>query len=113
MILLWKLLGPSNSRYWELPDSISFDCLSLAVDFVDGQPPASLNPGVCAKAAFSYEKSKDLWRIPETKEDLALAKGESGEFRNTAYDIRPACYVRYLEFLVSFLILVNSYCEAS
>ncbi|KAM0002717.1 putative protein TRIGALACTOSYLDIACYLGLYCEROL 4 [Helianthus debilis subsp. tardiflorus] len=102
-----ELFVDRNSRYWELPDSISFDCLSLvsdsglryrfgiqnnggsakAVDFVDGQPPASLNPGVCAKAAFSYEKSKDLWRIPETKEDLALAKGESGEFRNTAYDI--------------------------
>ncbi|KAL8253978.1 hypothetical protein R6Q59_032199 [Mikania micrantha] len=103
-----ELFVDRNSKYWEMPESISLDCLSLvseaglryrfgihknggnakAVDFVDGQPPASLSPGVCAKAAFSYEKCKDLWRKPETKEDLALVKRERGEFRNTAYDIR-------------------------
>ncbi|KAK1408904.1 hypothetical protein QVD17_41043 [Tagetes erecta] len=103
-----ELFVDRNGKYWEVPQSISLDCLSLvsenglryrfgihrnsgsakAVDLVDGQPPASLTEGVCAKAAFSYEKSKDLWRKPETKEDLVLVKRKGGEFRNTAYDIR-------------------------
>ncbi|KAK9076510.1 hypothetical protein SSX86_004844 [Deinandra increscens subsp. villosa] len=102
-----ELFVDRNSKYWEVPESISLDCLSLvsesglryrfgihknggsakAVDSVDAEPPASLSSGVCAKAAFSYEKSRDLWRIPETKEDLALVKRERGEFRNSAYDI--------------------------
>ncbi|XP_076892957.1 protein TRIGALACTOSYLDIACYLGLYCEROL 4, chloroplastic-like [Bidens hawaiensis] len=103
-----ELFLDRNNKYWEVPQSISLDCLSLVSDsglryrfglhknggsvkafgLVDGPPPASLTPGVCAKAAFSYEKSKDIWRIPETKEDRALVKTESGEFRNRAYDKR-------------------------
>ncbi|KAF5801087.1 hypothetical protein HanRHA438_Chr06g0253141 [Helianthus annuus] len=103
-----ELFVDRNNKYWEMPMSLSLDCLSLvsesglryrfgihqnggtakAVDLVDGQPPASLTPGVCAKAAFSYEKSKDLWRKPETKEDLTLVKTKRGEYRNTAYDLR-------------------------
>ncbi|XP_076899045.1 protein TRIGALACTOSYLDIACYLGLYCEROL 4, chloroplastic-like [Bidens hawaiensis] len=103
-----ELFVDRNGKYWEMPESISLDCLSLvsesglryrvgihkngglvkAVDLENGQPPASLSPGVCAKAAFSYEKSKDIWRKPETKDDLVLVKREGGEFRNTAYDIR-------------------------
>ncbi|XP_071718499.1 protein TRIGALACTOSYLDIACYLGLYCEROL 4, chloroplastic-like [Rutidosis leptorrhynchoides] len=103
-----ELFVDRNGKYWDMPESISLDCLSLVsesglryrygihknggsvqpVDSVDGQTPASLRPGICAKAAFSYEKSKDLWRVPETKEDLGLVKSKKGEFRNMAYDLR-------------------------
>lgn len=103
-----ELFVDRNGKYWELPQSISLDCSSLisesglryrfgvhrnggsatAVDSADSQPPASLTPGICAKAAFSYEKSKDLWRIPETKADLAIVKTKRGDFRNVAYDLR-------------------------
>lgn len=102
-----ELFVDRNGKYWDMPESISLDCLSLisdsglryrygihknggsvkAVDSVDSQAPASLSPGICAKAAFSYEKRKDLWRKPETKEDLGLVKTKKGEFRNRAYDI--------------------------
>lgn len=97
-----------NGKYWDMPQSISLDCLSLVsdsglryrfglhnnggspnpVDSVDSQIPASLTPGVSAKAAFSYEKSKDLWRKLETKEDLGLVQTKRGEYCNAAYDLR-------------------------
>lgn len=103
-----ELFVDSNGKYWEMPESLSLDCLSLvselglryrfgihknggyakAVDSFDGEPPSSLSPGVGAKAAFSYEKSRDLWRKPETKEDLGLVKTKRGDFRNAAYDLR-------------------------
>ncbi|CAI9292382.1 unnamed protein product [Lactuca saligna] len=106
-----ELFVDRNGKYWDMPESISLDCASLisesglryhfgihrnggaakaAVDSgEDPVPiPASLNPGICAKAAFSYEKSKDLWRELETKEDLKLVKRKEGSFRNSAYDLR-------------------------
>lgn len=103
-----ELFVDRYGKYWNVPESISLNCLSLisesglrsrfgihkntgsptAVDSVEGQAPAYLRPGICAKAAFSYEKSKDLWRNPETKEDLVLVKKHGGAFRNTAYDLR-------------------------
>ncbi|XP_071698700.1 protein TRIGALACTOSYLDIACYLGLYCEROL 4, chloroplastic-like [Rutidosis leptorrhynchoides] len=103
-----ELFVDRNGKYWDMPESISLDCLSLVsesglryrcgihknggsvepIGSVDGQSPPSLRPGICAKAAFSYEKSKDLWRKAETKEDLGLVKNEKGEFRNMAYDLR-------------------------
>ncbi|XP_024964383.1 protein TRIGALACTOSYLDIACYLGLYCEROL 4, chloroplastic [Cynara cardunculus var. scolymus] len=103
-----ELFVDRYGKYWNVPESISLNCLSLisksglryrfgihkntgspsALDSVEGQAPASLRPGICAKAAFSYEKSKDLWRNPETKEDLVLVKKHGGGFRTTAYDLR-------------------------
>nr|XP_043619066.1 protein TRIGALACTOSYLDIACYLGLYCEROL 4, chloroplastic [Erigeron canadensis] len=103
-----ELFVDRNGKYWDMPESISLDCLSLvsdsglryrfgihknggstkALDSFEGETPASLRPGICAKTAFSYEKSRDLWRIPETKEDLGIVKTKKGEFRNMAYDLR-------------------------
>ncbi|KAL4562913.1 hypothetical protein LXL04_026944 [Taraxacum kok-saghyz] len=106
-----ELFVDRTGKYFDLPESISLDCSSLisesglryrfglhknggaatAVNSGEEEEevvPASLRPGICAKAAFSYEKSKDLWRIPETKEDLGIVKRERGQFRNSAYDLR-------------------------
>lgn len=57
------------------------------VSSTDSDAPAALLPGLCAKAAFSYEKSKDLWRQKETDEDLII-KTEMGKFWRPAYDVR-------------------------
>ncbi|CAL5382584.1 unnamed protein product [Camellia sinensis] len=96
-----------NGTYWDVPESISLDCSSLVsesglryrfglhknsghpepVHPSHGEVPLALMPGLCAKAAFSYEKSKDLWRQPETKEDLII-ETEKGRFRQPAYDVR-------------------------
>ncbi|KAK4416099.1 hypothetical protein Salat_2717300 [Sesamum alatum] len=96
-----------KGKYWEVPESISVDCSSLisesglryrfgihknsgrpqSVDSVDAQTPLALLPGVCAKAAFSYQKSKDLWRQKETKEDVII-ETEKGQFWRPSYDIR-------------------------
>ncbi|KAJ8755932.1 hypothetical protein K2173_024477 [Erythroxylum novogranatense] len=93
--------------YWDVPESISLDMSSLtsesgfryrfgihkntghpqAVNGTNGEAPLALLPGLCAKAAFSYEKSKDFWRKKETKKDL-LIKKEQGWFWHTAYDQR-------------------------
>lgn len=123
---------------WDLSESISLDCLSLvsesgfrycvgihkhgalakAVVFVDGQPPTSLSPRVCAKVAFFYymKKSKDLRGNPETKEDFVLVKRERGKFRNTTYDIsmkesHATIYIEnFLYYLFFFLFnyFINS-----
>ncbi|PIN12961.1 hypothetical protein CDL12_14421 [Handroanthus impetiginosus] len=91
-----ELFIDHKGKYWEVPESVSLDCSSLvsdsglryrfgihkssslprAVDFTNDEAPLALLPGVCAKAAFSYEKSKDLRRQLET-EDVT-----------SAYDIR-------------------------
>ncbi|KAE8715120.1 20 kDa chaperonin [Hibiscus syriacus] len=44
-------------------------------------------PGLCAKVAFSYQKSKDIWRRKETKEDL-IVKTDKGSFWRPSYDVR-------------------------
>ncbi|KAG0459014.1 hypothetical protein HPP92_022142 [Vanilla planifolia] len=75
-----------NGAYWEVPSSASLDVLSLVSNSGfryrfglhknDGEPrttssgneiPLSLLPGICAKAAFSIEKSRDLWQKGESK----------------------------------------------
>ncbi|KAJ0111510.1 hypothetical protein Patl1_00042 [Pistacia atlantica] len=58
-----------------------------SVNAINGEAPVALMPGLCAKAAFSYEQSKDIWRIKETKEDFVL-KTKRGKFWCPAYDVR-------------------------
>ncbi|CAO2835217.1 unnamed protein product [Amaranthus hypochondriacus] len=103
-----ELFIDRKGRYWNVPESISLDCSSLisesglryrfgvhknsgqpqaVVNSIDNDAPAALLPGLCAKAAFSYEKKKDLWRQKETKEDLYI-KTEKGTFWRPAYDAR-------------------------
>ena len=103
-----ELFIDRKGRYWNVPESISLDCSSLisesglryrfgvhknsgqpqaVVNSIDNDAPAALLPGLCAKAAFSYEKKKDLWRQKETKEDLYI-KTEKGTFWRPAYDER-------------------------
>ncbi|KNA24076.1 hypothetical protein SOVF_018320 [Spinacia oleracea] len=103
-----ELFIDSEGRYWNVPESISLDCSSMVsesglryrfgvhknggkpeavVSSTDSDAPAALLPGLCAKAAFSYEKSKDLWRQKETDEDLII-KTEMGKFWRPAYDVR-------------------------
>ncbi|GFZ02899.1 hypothetical protein Acr_15g0015070 [Actinidia rufa] len=97
-----------NGNYWEVPLSISLDCSSLIsdsglryrfgvqknggypqdVDASPGEVPLALMPGLCAKAAFSFEKSKDLWRQKETDEDLFVRASNGSRYLRPAYDIR-------------------------
>lgn len=77
-----QLFVDHKGKYWDVPESLSVDLSSLvsesglryrfgihknggnpqAVSATDGNPPLSLLPGLCAKAAFSYEKIKYFWR---------------------------------------------------
>lgn len=103
-----ELFIDSKGRYWNVPESISLDCSSLIsesglryrfgvhknggqphalVNSIDSDAPAALLPGLCAKAAFSYQKCRDLWRQKETDEDLII-KTERGKFWRPAYDER-------------------------
>ncbi|XP_021756447.1 protein TRIGALACTOSYLDIACYLGLYCEROL 4, chloroplastic-like [Chenopodium quinoa] len=103
-----ELFIDSKGRYWNVPESISLDCSSIisdsglryrfgvhknggkpqaVVNSIDSDAPAALLPGVCAKAAFSVQKSKDLWRQEETDNDLII-KTERGKFWRPAYDVR-------------------------
>ncbi|KAL6513525.1 hypothetical protein OROGR_021011 [Orobanche gracilis] len=95
-----------KGNYWEVPISISLDCSSLVsesglryrfgihkssglpapVDSVKAQAPLALLPGLCAKAAFSYEKSKDLWRQMVPMEYVVNKIDD--EVWPQAYDIR-------------------------
>ncbi|XP_028782486.1 protein TRIGALACTOSYLDIACYLGLYCEROL 4, chloroplastic [Neltuma alba] len=85
-----QLFIDHKGNYWDVPESISLDLSSLksdsglryrfgihknggypeAVNAIDGIPPLSLLPGLCAKAAFSYEKIKYLWKDNEVAESL-------------------------------------------
>ncbi|KAL0308710.1 UNVERIFIED_CONTAM: hypothetical protein Sradi_5813300 [Sesamum radiatum] len=60
---------------------------SHSIDSVNAETPLALLPGVCAKAAFSYQKSNDLWRQKETKEDVII-ETEKGQLWRPSYDIR-------------------------
>ncbi|PIN05422.1 hypothetical protein CDL12_11237 [Handroanthus impetiginosus] len=102
-----ELFVDHKGKYWEVPESVSLDCSSLvsdsglryrfsihknsghpeAVDSVNAEAPLALLPGLSAKAAFSYEKSKDLWRKKETKEDVII-ETENGRIWRPAYDFR-------------------------
>ncbi|KDP28906.1 hypothetical protein JCGZ_14677 [Jatropha curcas] len=102
-----ELFIDHKGRYWDVPESISLDMSSLpsesgfryrfgihknsghpkAVNAVNGEPPLALIPGLCGKAAFSYEKSKDLWRKKQTKKDI-MVKTDEGWILRTSYDVR-------------------------
>ncbi|KAK7277218.1 hypothetical protein RIF29_18369 [Crotalaria pallida] len=80
-----------KGKYWDVPETISIDLASLisesglryhfgihknggnpqAVNAIDGKPPSSLLPGLCAKAAFTYEKIKYFWRDEEAAKEAA------------------------------------------
>ncbi|XWS45773.1 hypothetical protein CRYUN_Cryun14cG0008100 [Craigia yunnanensis] len=102
-----ELFMDHKGKYWEIPESISLDMSSLPSDSgllyrfgihkssghpqasnpLDDEAPSALMPGLCAKAAFSYEKSKDIWRQKETKADV-FVKTEKGSFWRPSYDVR-------------------------
>ncbi|XP_022756867.1 protein TRIGALACTOSYLDIACYLGLYCEROL 4, chloroplastic [Durio zibethinus] len=102
-----ELFMDHKGKYWEVPESISLDMSSLPSDSgllyhfgihknsghphdfnaADGEAPTSLMPGLCAKAAFSYEKSKDIWRQNEIEEDR-IVETDEGSFLVPSYDIR-------------------------
>ena len=95
-----------EGRYWEVPESISLDLSSLVsesglryrfgihknggdpqpVNAINGETPSALMPGLCAKAAFSYEKSRDFWRQREKRKD-SIVKTEQGPLWRPSYDI--------------------------
>ncbi|GAB2270844.1 hypothetical protein Dimus_005708 [Dionaea muscipula] len=91
----WPELFVDNSgKYWHVPESLSLDLASLVSDSglryrfgihsnrgqprpvfpITGDAPPALMPGLCTKAAFSYQKSKDLWRQKASEEDLILKR---------------------------------------
>ncbi|KAB2614562.1 protein TRIGALACTOSYLDIACYLGLYCEROL 4 [Pyrus ussuriensis x Pyrus communis] len=102
-----ELFVDHKGKYWDVPESISLDMSSLvsksgfryhigvhknsghpqAVNSIDDEAPTSLMPGFGAKAAFSYEKSEDLWRQNETRKDIMIQK-EKGLFWRPSYDVR-------------------------
>nr|CAN64366.1 hypothetical protein VITISV_031303 [Vitis vinifera] len=102
-----ELFIDHKGRYWELPESISLGLSSLvsesglryrfgihkngghpqSVNAINDEAPSALMPGLCAKAAFSYEKSRDLWRQREKQED-GIVKTERGLVWRPSYDIR-------------------------
>lgn len=92
-----QLFVDHKGKYWDVPESISVDLSSLvsesglryrfgihknggnpqAINATDSSPPLSLLPGLCAKAAFTYEKIKYFWRDKEAEED-----------QRSSYDVR-------------------------
>ncbi|XP_050237908.1 protein TRIGALACTOSYLDIACYLGLYCEROL 4, chloroplastic [Mercurialis annua] len=101
-----ELFLDHKARYWDVPESISLDMASLisdsgfryrfglhknngrpkAVNATNDESPLALMPGICAKAAFSYEKSKDFWRKKLTKDNGA--KEGKGSISSSPYDVR-------------------------
>ncbi|KAJ7961850.1 Protein TRIGALACTOSYLDIACYLGLYCEROL 4 chloroplastic [Quillaja saponaria] len=102
-----QLFVDHKGRHWDVPESISLDLSSLvsesglryrfgiqknsgnpeALKDITGEPPLSLMPGLCAKAAFSYEKKRYIWRQKETREDDML-KTDKGLLSWPSYDVR-------------------------
>ncbi|KAE8038522.1 hypothetical protein FH972_011023 [Carpinus fangiana] len=102
-----ELFIDHKGRYWDVPESISLDLSSLlsesglryrvglhknsghpkALNATDDEAPLSLMPGLCAKAAFSYEKSRDFWREKEKEEDV-IVETDKGSFWRPSYDVR-------------------------
>ncbi|XP_057980486.1 protein TRIGALACTOSYLDIACYLGLYCEROL 4, chloroplastic [Malania oleifera] len=101
-----ELFIDHNGGYWDVPTSISLDMSSLdsesglryrlgihkssgdpqAINATNGKVPFTLMPGVYAKAAASYEKSKDIWRQKETQDDFII-KTDKGQFWRPSYDV--------------------------
>ncbi|KAF7825955.1 protein TRIGALACTOSYLDIACYLGLYCEROL 4, chloroplastic [Senna tora] len=85
-----QLFIDHKGKYWDVPETISLNFSSLksdsglryrlgihksrgdpeAVNTEDESPPLSLMPGLCAKAAMSYENIKYLWKYKEPAENL-------------------------------------------
>ncbi|KAL5795131.1 hypothetical protein ACOSP7_003725 [Xanthoceras sorbifolium] len=102
-----QLFIDHKGGYWDVPEAVSLSVSSLisdsgfryrfglqknsghpqSVNGINGEAPAALMPGLCAKAAFSYEQSKDIWRQKETKDDLIVTT-DKGQFWRPAYDLR-------------------------
>ncbi|XP_031482313.1 protein TRIGALACTOSYLDIACYLGLYCEROL 4, chloroplastic [Nymphaea colorata] len=102
-----ELFIDRNGTYWEVPASVSLDLASLVsksglryrfgIHKNGGHPqplnttcldvPASLMPGWCAKAAFSYEKNMDIWREKDNPQD-AIVRTKERKFLRIPYDIR-------------------------
>ncbi|CAJ1948859.1 unnamed protein product [Sphenostylis stenocarpa] len=95
-----QLFVDHKGKYWDVPQSLSVDMSSLLSPFglryrigihknggnpqqvnaTDANPPLSLLPGLCVKAAISYEKIKYFWR-----DKVAV---EEGNEEMTPYDVR-------------------------
>lgn len=95
-----------NGTYWDVPSSVSLDIASLlsdsglryrfgihkngghpeAVNSSSSEIPLTLMPGICAKAAFSYEKSRDFWREKDTSTKSLEVDEEPAWMRS--YDVR-------------------------
>ena len=102
-----QLFIDHKGQYWDVPESISLDLLSLvsesglryrlglhknhghplAVNGTSADVPTALLPGLCAKAAFSYEKSRDFWRKRQKREDI-IERTDRGLFWRPSYDER-------------------------
>ncbi|KAF8113863.1 hypothetical protein N665_0045s0102 [Sinapis alba] len=99
-----------KGRFWDVPESLNFDVSSLAPEsglhyrfgvhkskgnphpvnaagesYDGGDAPASLMPGLCAKAAVSYKAKRNLWR-PKKEEDNTEEDDDTPVF--LPYDIR-------------------------
>ncbi|CAA0842463.1 Unknown protein [Striga hermonthica] len=122
-----ELFIDSKQNYWEVPESISLDCSSIVSDSglryrfgiyknsglpkavdapVDAQSPLALSPGLCAKAAFSIEKSKDLWRVIAKEEDDVIIKTKYHQIYRPSYD------VRLKEPHLNISGIIGGYCES-
>ena len=102
-----ELFIDHKGQYWDVPESISLDLSSLvsesglryrfglhknsghpqALNANNVEAPLALLPGLCAKAAFSYEKGQDFWRQKEKEEDV-MVKTDRGLFWRPSYDVR-------------------------
>lgn len=102
-----QLFIDHKGQYWNVPESISLDMLSLvsesgfryrfgihknsghpqALNGTNADVPAALMPGLGAKAAFSYEKSRDFWRQKQRQQDM-YEKTDKGIFWWPPYDVR-------------------------
>ncbi|XP_010544552.1 PREDICTED: protein TRIGALACTOSYLDIACYLGLYCEROL 4, chloroplastic [Tarenaya hassleriana] len=102
-----ELFVDHKGRYWDVPESISFDVSSLvpdsglryrfglhsnrgqprAVNDADGDAPPALMPGLCSKAAVSYKMSRDFWRQKEGEDD-GTTNTEDDDFDVPSYDER-------------------------
>ncbi|GKU88556.1 hypothetical protein SLEP1_g2806 [Rubroshorea leprosula] len=96
-----------KGNYWDVPVSISLDMSSLesdsgfnyrfgihqnsgnpqAFNSLDGESPSALRPGLCAKAAFSYEKGKEFWRQETRFEDMVVKIDNDVFLQPPSYDL--------------------------
>ncbi|WCJ23068.1 hypothetical protein M5689_005114 [Euphorbia peplus] len=100
-----ELFLDHKGGYWDVPESISLDMASLVSDSgfryrfgihkngghpdsisaASDEPPSALTPGLCGKAAFSYENAKDFWRKKQQSKKEAMEKGWAWR---SSYDVR-------------------------